>query len=231
VNVAIFPAGLTFGNTLQCSLSFLNAGENWLCWLISTPETQSICERFGEHNPKIKVIFQDDLGAELKKINDNVEFNFLIGPSTRETQLSTLSLLFNHSYIPEFWFIKENVKKNTDQRFLSTYTNSIISMSIIEETELHSFLSDDDVSFIQANNIGWDVKENRFTYKVKFPTNASHFEKNQIRDFQDKILLIFQEAQERFGDHGVLGSHQRLPRNWPVTALDRFQQSGLRGGR
>ena len=231
MNVAIFPTGLSFGITVQCSLSFLNAGEDWLCWLISTPETHSISKRIGEGNSKITVISQDDLGTELKKLNDNIEFNFLMGTSTRDTQLGTLSLLFNNSYVPKFWFIEENVKRNTNPRFLRSYLGSKIPMSIVEEDQLFSFLSDDDVDFVRLNKIEWDVKSNRFNYRVKFSTNASHFEKNQIRDFQDKILLIFQEAQERFGSHGVLGSHQRLPINWPVTVLDRFQQSGLRGGR
>jgi len=231
VNVAIFPTGLSFGNTIQCSLSFINAGEDWLCWLISTPETQSICNRIGEGNTKIKVISQDDLDAELEKLNDNMKFNFLFGPSTSETQLSTLSLLFNHSYVPTFWFIEEDMKRKTVPRFLCSYSDSKIPMSIVEENQLFSFLSDDDVEFIRLNGIEWDVKSNRFNYRVKFPSDALHFDRYQIRKFQDQILNIFQEAKNKFGEHGVLGSHQKLPDGWSIAALDRFQQGGLSGGR
>lgn len=231
MNVAIFPTGLSFGNTIQCSLSFVNAGENWLCWLITTPETHPISKRIGEGNSKIKIIPKEDLSAELRELNEDIEFNFLVGPSTREEQLNTLSLLFNHSYVPKFWFVEEEAKRNSNPRVLRSYSDSKIPMAIIDENQLFSFLSEEDVNFVRSNGIEWDVKSNRFSYKVKLPPNASDLNPKQIRKFQDSILLNFQQAKIRFGEHGVFGSHPVLPKAWSIAALDRFQKDGLKGGR
>tara|TARA_B110000444_G_C18820026_1_gene587217 strand:- start:1222 stop:1920 length:699 start_codon:yes stop_codon:yes gene_type:complete len=232
MKIAIFPSGLSSLNTLQCSLSFLNEGENWICWIISTPETRSVCERFEEYNPKIKAIFHDDLAEELEKANGDIEFNFLIGPSTREEQLRTLSLLFNHSYIPTFWFIEESPDQKNDKRFLSSYTGAKIPMSILEKTVVKSVLLADDLSFIQANRIIWDVHSNRFIYNVQFPRDAVEFSLKRIRGFQDKAVGILQEAQKRFGKHAVDGRHPPLGEfGWHQNAHDRFQQAGFRGGR
>ena len=232
MQVAVFPSGLSSLNTLQCCLSFISEGDNWTCWIISTPETRSVCERFEEYNPKIKAIFHDDLEEELEKANDDIEFNFLVGPSTREEQLRALSLLFNHSYIPKFWFIEESPGRKNEKRFLSSYTDTKIPMSILEKTVVRSVLLADDLSFIQANRIIWDEQSSRFIYNIQFPNNASRFGKIKIRVFQDKALGIFQEAQKRFGKHAVEGRHPPLGRfGWHQNALDRFQQAGFRGGR
>ena len=231
MSIAIFPPGLSFGNTLQCSLSFLRHSEKWACWLITTKETHPISKKIEEKEGGIRVIPQENLREAILGIDENVEFHYLIGPGTRELQLTCISTLFNNSYTPTFWFIEENISKKNSNRFLRSYSDSRIDLIPINEDQVHSILPIADIDFIQSKGIGWDVKSNRFTFKITFPPNASSFGKNEIRKFQDQVIQDFQDSKNRFGANGVVGSHDPIPNTWPIQSLDRFQKDGFRGGR
>ena len=231
MKIAIFPSGLSFGNTLQCSLSFLKHSEDWLCWLITTEKTHSISKKIGEKEGRIRVIPLDDLKKAILNIDNNVEFQYLIGPGTREIQLTCISTLFNNSLTPTFWFIEENISKKNNNRFLRSYSDSRIDLIPIDEDQVHFILPIEDINFIQSKGIKWDIKSNRFTFKVTFPPNASLLGKKKIRKFQDQVIQDFQDSKNRFGAHGVVGSHEPIPNTWSVQSLDRFKKDGFRGGR
>ena len=231
MGIAIFPPGLSFGNTLQCSLSFLKHSENWVCWLITTKETHSFAKRIAEKEDRVRVIPQDNLKEAILGVEDLVEFHYLIGPGTREIQLTCISTLFNNSHIPTFWFVEEKISKNNNNRCLRSYSDSRIDLIPINEDQVHLFLQIDDINFIQSKGVEWDIRSNRFTFKVTFPPNASSFDKNEIRRFQDQVIQDFQDSKNRFGAHGVVGSHEPIPNTWPIQSHDRFQKDGFRGGR
>lgn len=229
--IVVFPSGLSLGNTVQCSLSILIHNENWVCWLITTKETHSISKKIAENEERIRVIPRENLNKALDDVNESLEFHYLIGPGTREIQLDCISTLFNNSRIPTFWFIEENISKNKNNRCIRSYSDSVIDLVPINEDKVHSILPIDDIEFIKSKGVGWDSKSNRFTYKVTFPPNASLFDNNEVRKFQDQVIQDFQDSKNRFGAHGVIGSHEPIPNTWPVQSLDRFQRDGFRGGR
>ena len=227
--IAVFPPGLSFGNTLQCSMSFLKHNANWTCWLVTTEETHQISEKISEKESRIRIIPQNDLTQAILGAGDDVEFHFLIGPGTREIQLECISALFNTSHIPKLWFIEENISKN-DKRYLRNYYKSKIDLISVSGHEIQTILSTDDVNFIEKHGLVWDVNTNRFTFKVIIPPDAHQFNKAKIRKFQDRVIQTFQDAKNRFGTHGVIGSHEPIPNTWSVQSHDRFQKAGIRGG-
>jgi|TARA_B110000211_G_C13987365_1_gene512351 hypothetical protein len=231
VDIAIFPPGLSLGNTLQCSLSFLNHSENWVCWLITTNETHFISEKIAGNEDRIRVISQENLKEAILGLDDNVEFHYLVGPGTREIQLNCISLLFNNSYTPTFWFIEEFFDKKKNKRHLTSYSESRIELVPMSENKVHSILPEGDINFIQSKGVGWDINFNRFTFKIIFPHNASLLGKVKVRIFQDQVIQDFQDTKKRFGAHGVIGSHEPIPNTWPIEALDRFKNEGISGGR
>jgi hypothetical protein len=233
MRIAIFPPGLSIGNTLQCSLSFLENSENMVCWLITTKETHSVSKKIAENEERIRVIPRENLNKALDDVNESLEFHYLIGPGTREIQLYCISTLFNNSRTPTIWFIEENISKNKNKnnRCIKSYSDSVIDLVPINEEKVHSILPIEDIEFIKSKGVGWDSKSNRFTYNVTFPPNASLFDKKEVRKFQDQVIQDLQDSKNRFGVHGVIGSHEPIPNTWPVQSLDRFQRDGFRGGR
>ena len=172
--------------------------------------------------------------------SDDIEWNLVFGPGTRDMQVSMWHDVISVTGKPPKHWVAHTRKSgggkgnNISPEMLINLSNKAESYELgqVSEEDALKLIQISIETYNQIKGLSWIKNQSKFRLHISVPANASKLDKNKARKWEEDVYHRVKKAWKTFGRHAVKVTRDPFPSSpaWWSNIGERLRDFGIGGG-
>lgn len=243
LSAVLLPIGMSPIHCLRLARCFSKNGASLIILAVTkeTTEFGEIIQEIESASETEYIVYEyTSVQSVIRSRPDEIEWNLVFGPGTRDMQVSMWHDVISVTGIPPKHWVDHRRKagsgkgNNISRELLINLSNRTESYELGQVSEEDALkLSPISIeTYSQIKGLSWLVHQSKFHFHISLPANASEMKRKEAREWEEDVYHRVNKAWNTFGRHAVKITRDPLPSlpAWWSNIGERLRDFGIGGG-